>query len=250
MGGSSRSHLACKAMTFLAKVSSLSPSDLQTVLTTLSLDCGRSLWSITGLDVADADAQVILEAARAGLADLEGGSESPYEIDYSKSRSDMIAKTFWQRLNDALDRPIVEQLTRWSQHLLEARERDWFQGFLACFEILNDPLQGHSKLLLEGPDREQLLAIIASQLKNPSDRNTVDRCKNSPSDFDRELFVRMEGTGTPMDTLQQLLLRVRYEQLLNGVPRSLSARGSRTFLSWLQQRIRQLNHLADTATKN
>jgi len=225
----------------------LSASELQTVLTTLSLDCGRSLWSITGLEVSDADARVILDTARQSLAELEDGSESPYEIDYSQVRSDSIAEAFWQRLHHELNKGIADQVTHWSQRLLAARERDWYQGFLACFEIVNDPLEGHGKLLLEGSDREQLLANIVNHLKSQSDRDSLDRCKHSQSDFDQTLFSRMKETGTPIDTLQQFVVRVRYEQLLAQVPQSLTARGSRNFSAWLQNRIRQLNHLADTA---
>ena len=224
----------------------LSGTELQTVLTALSLDCGRPFWASTGLSVNEGDAKAILSEARAALMNFEEGTDSPYEADYSPDRARAVGDAFSFGLSKSVSGEAVEQVMQWAQRLLQARaERDWYQGLLTCLALMNDPARGYGTLMLNKPDRDSALQLITEALRDPSDEELVRRSQEDQSEFDRKMLVRSQTVGLITNSLRQLLLRVRYEQLLGKVQATLSAHGTRVFSAWLEDQIKTLNMRAD-----
>jgi hypothetical protein len=222
------------------------PQDLQTVLTSLSLDSGQCLWDRTGLTLSEADARRVVGIARTMLARLENGSDTPYDIDYSVERVRALADDFSEGLRGSLDRDSTSKLVDWIGRLIRARsERDWYQGLIACLQLANDPLKGHVTLLIDPSDREHLLRLITQQLQNPDDQELIRRSRVPTGASDEILFERYSATGLPTDSLQQLLLKVRYEAFVALIPQTLSTTGARSFMGWLSDRINTLNSAAD-----
>ena len=221
--------------------------ELQSILTALSLDCGRLLWEASGLRVTHDEARVIVSAARTALEELEQDAESPYSIDYSPERARVIAESFYVRLAGSIGSEAVASVSSWAGRLIAARvERDWLQGTFACNELVNDPLYGHATLLLDESDRRHLLRLIESHLRAPVAHEVAREAERPQSEFDRRQFKRVAETGPPANSIHHLVLRERYEELVKSIQLSLSTRGAQSFFSWLNQRIAELNRKADS----
>lgn len=232
-----------------SEANEIAAGDLQTILTTLSLECSRILWGPTGLALSEEQGCIVRNAARSALTELEGDTDSPYAIDYSAGRTKAIQEAFFHELTQSAGAGVTSNVLAWAGRLISARvERDWYQGMLACLELTNDPLRGHDSLLVEALDRDRLTRLITEHLRGASETEPLEQCKRPVAEFDKALFRRTRSTGPPTASISQLLRRLRYEQFLAQVPRTLSAVGSRTFDSWLTGRVAALNRLADRAT--
>jgi hypothetical protein len=203
------------------------------------------LWQPSGLSATDAEAKAIVAAARAALQELEQDALSPYEIDYSPDRAQVIAERLYAQLQQSIGSDATARVMSWAGALIAARsERDWIQGTFACYELLNDPLNGHALLLLDESDRRKLLQLIHRHLRVPVADEVMREVEQPHTAFDRRQFERLAGSGPPTNALSHLVLRVQYEKVMTSIPQELSPLGSKAFFAWLDQRIATLNKRA------
>jgi hypothetical protein len=218
---------------------------LQTIVTTLSLDVAIPLWSPSGLTLDRLTCALVSAIAKRAFRLLHGDEASPYAIDYSQSRTASIRDFFCEELLRECGAEVRDRVLQWSEALVSAAsDRDWFQGVSACYELLNDPVRGFGKVVLDAPDRERVLTLIAERLRNSADAALNERVNVPETDWDKRVFHLFADTGPPTSRVSLLLLRRRYDTVVREIENDLSDRGARAFKGWLSRRVRELNEMA------